>query len=50
MHTLWKGALSFGLVYIPVKMHSATEDMDITMKQINRICGSPISLLKSWIL
>ncbi|MEK4510149.1 non-homologous end joining protein Ku [Paenibacillus sp. FSL K6-2524] len=47
MHTLWKGALSFGLVYLPVKMHAATEDKDITMKQIHRTCGSPISLLKS---
>jgi len=46
MHTLWKGALSFGLVHLPVKMHSATEDKDITMKQIHRTCGSPISSLK----
>ncbi|MEK4510818.1 Ku protein [Paenibacillus anaericanus] len=47
MHTLWKGALSFGLVYLPVKLHSATEDKDITMKQIHRICSSPISLHKT---
>ncbi|OAB30299.1 Ku protein [Paenibacillus macquariensis subsp. defensor] len=47
MHTLWKGALSFGLVHLPVKMHAATEDKDITMRQIHRTCGSPISLLKS---
>ncbi|AJS61451.1 DNA repair protein [Paenibacillus sp. IHBB 10380] len=47
MHTLWKGALSFGLVHLPIKMHAATEDKDITMRQIHRTCGSPISLLKS---
>lgn len=46
MHTLWKGALSFGLVHLPVKMHAATEDKDISMKQIHRACGSPISSLK----
>ena len=25
MRTLWKGAISFGLVNIPVKMYTATE-------------------------
>lgn len=46
MHTLWKGALSFGLVHLPVKMHAATEDKDISFKQIHRECGTPISSQK----
>ena len=29
MRTLWKGAVSFGLVNIPVKMYVATENKDI---------------------
>ncbi|WP_375163044.1 Ku protein [Paenibacillus sp. SC116] len=28
-------------------MHAATEDKDISMKQIHRACGVPISLLKT---
>ena len=44
MHTVWKGAISFGLVHVPVKMFSATEDKDISMKLIHRDCGSNISI------
>ncbi|WP_199624444.1 non-homologous end joining protein Ku [Paenibacillus alkalitolerans] len=43
MHTIWKGAISFGLVNIPVKMYAATEDKDISMRMLHRDCGTPIS-------
>lgn len=33
---LWKGAISFGLVHIPVNLHSATEDSRPKMKMIDR--------------
>jgi DNA end-binding protein Ku len=46
MHTVWKGAISFGLVYIPVKLHSATEEKEISMKQLHKDCCSPISQVK----
>ncbi|MED4953355.1 Ku protein, partial [Paenibacillus macerans] len=46
MHTVWKGAISFGLVHVPVKMFSATEDKDISMKYIHKVCGSPISYVR----
>ncbi|GIO42437.1 non-homologous end joining protein Ku [Paenibacillus apis] len=46
MHTVWKGAISFGLVHVPVKMFSATEDKDISMKYIHQVCGSPISYVR----
>ncbi len=46
MHTIWKGAISFGLVHVPVKMHSATEDKDIPMKYIHKPCGSPIGYVR----
>ncbi|WP_274649099.1 Ku protein [Paenibacillus humicola] len=46
MHTVWKGAISFGLVHVPVKMFSATEDKDISMRLIHRECGSPISYVR----
>ncbi|MGO4107630.1 non-homologous end joining protein Ku [Paenibacillus sp. YAF4_2] len=43
MHTVWKGAISFGLVHVPVKMFSATEDKDISLRMIHEPCGSPIA-------
>lgn len=46
MHTIWKGAVSFGLVHVPVKMFSATEDKDISMRMIHKPCGTPISYVR----
>lgn len=46
MHTVWKGAISFGLVHVPVKMFSATEDKDISMRYIHTECGSPLSYIR----
>lgn len=42
MRPIWKGALSFGLVYIPVKMYSATEKKDIRFHYLHRKCHTPI--------
>jgi DNA end-binding protein Ku len=43
MHTVWKGAISFGLVHVPVKMFSATEDKDISMRYVHKECGTPLA-------
>lgn len=42
MHTMWKGTISFGLVNIPVKMHAATENKDIKLRQLHKECQTPI--------
>ncbi|HLQ71164.1 MAG TPA: Ku protein [Bacillota bacterium] len=42
MHTMWKGTISFGLVNIPVKMHAATENKDIKLRQLHKECRTPI--------
>lgn len=47
MHTVWKGAISFGLVHVPVKMFTATEDKDIRLRYIHKKCGTPISYTRS---
>lgn len=47
MHTVWKGAISFGLVTIPVKLHAATEDKGIKLRQIHSKCKRPIKQEKS---
>jgi len=46
MHTVWKGAISFGLVHVPVKMFTATEDKDVSMRYIHDVCGTPISYVR----
>ena len=47
MHTVWKGAISFGLVHVPVKMFTATEDKDVHFRQLHKDCGMPISYQKT---
>ncbi|MBB6730762.1 Ku protein [Cohnella zeiphila] len=47
MHTVWKGAISFGLVHVPVKMFTATEDKDVHLRYIHKVCGTPISYVRS---
>ncbi len=46
MHTMWKGTISFGLVNIPVKLHSATENKDVKLRQLHKECQSPIKYEK----
>src|ERR1700712_1263881 len=42
MRSMWKGAVSFGLVSIGVKMYSATEEKDVSFHQVRRSDGSRI--------
>jgi DNA end-binding protein Ku len=42
MRSIWKGAISFGLVTIPVKLYSATEERDVSFHQVRRSDGSRI--------
>jgi len=46
MHTLWKGAISFGLVNVPVKMFAATEEKDIHMRYLHKECTTPLSFVR----
>jgi DNA end-binding protein Ku len=46
MRTLWKGAVSFGLVNIPVKMYVATENKDIKFNYLHQECMSPVQYRK----
>ncbi|QGT98888.1 Ku domain protein [Candidatus Syntrophocurvum alkaliphilum] len=46
MRTLWKGAVSFGLVNIPIKMYVATERKDIKFNYLHKECMSPIKYQK----
>lgn len=42
MRSMWKGAVSFGLVSVPVKMYTATQSHDISFHQVHRIDGGRI--------
>lgn len=42
MRSLWNGSLSFGLVTIPVKLYSATEDHDVSFRQVHAADGGRI--------
>jgi len=44
--SIWKGAITFGMVAIPSKLYSATEDADISLHQYHKDCGSRISMPK----
>jgi len=42
MRSMWKGAISFGLVMIPVKLYTATEQRDVTFRQVHAADGGRI--------
>jgi DNA end-binding protein Ku len=42
MRAIWKGAVSFGLVSVPVKLYSATESKDISFRQVHAKDGGRI--------
>ena len=42
MQAIWKGTISFGLVTIPVKVYSATEERDISFRQVHEADGGRI--------
>lgn len=42
MRSIWKGAINFGMVTIPVKLYSATEERDVRFRLVHRKDGSPI--------
>jgi Ku protein len=39
---IWKGAISFGMVSVPVKMYGATEDRDIHFRLLHRADAAPV--------
>ncbi|ACB83736.1 Ku protein [Natranaerobius thermophilus] len=42
MRPLWKGAISFGLVNVPVKMYAATEKKNVKFRYLHRDCNAPV--------
>lgn len=42
MRSIWRGAITFGLVNVPVKLYSATEDHDLPLHQVHNADGGRI--------
>ncbi len=42
MRAIWRGAVSFGLVNVPVRLYSATENHDVHFRQVHREDGGRI--------
>ena len=36
---MWEGAVSFGLIVIPVKLYGATEPVDVPLHQVHGVDG-----------
>ncbi|WP_081412101.1 Ku protein [Alicyclobacillus herbarius] len=44
---MWKGAVSFGLVNVPVRMFAATESKDLKFRYLHRECKTPIQYTRT---
>ena len=42
MRSMWKGAISFGLVSIPINLYPATEKKDVKFRYLHKDCHTPI--------
>ena len=46
MRPIWKGSISFGLVYIPTAVYPATREEKLSFRQLRRTDLSPIKYKK----
>lgn len=44
MRSMWKGAIGFGLVSIPVKLYAATEEHGVSLHQVHAEDGGRIRM------
>lgn len=42
MRAIWRGSIAFGLVNVPVKVYSATDDHDVSLHQVHELDGGRI--------
>ncbi len=47
MRAIWKGAVAFGLVNVPVKLYAATGEHEVPLHQVHRIDGGRIRYRKT---
>jgi DNA end-binding protein Ku len=44
---MWKGAVAFGLVNVPIKLYAATEDHDVRFHQVHAADGGRIKMVRT---
>ena len=55
MRAIWKGAVAFGLVNVPVKVYAATGEHNVTLHQVHRedrrmaVANSPPAPHRQWL-
>jgi DNA end-binding protein Ku len=47
VRAIWKGAVSFGLVNVPVRLFAATQEHDIRFHQVHRVDGGRIRMKRT---
>jgi len=47
MRAMWKGAVAFGLVNVPIKLYAATEDHDVRFHQVHADDGGRIKMQRT---
>ena len=47
MRAMWKGAVAFGLVNVPIKLYAATEDHDVRFHQVHAADGGRIKMVRT---
>ncbi len=47
MRAMWKGAVAFGLVNVPIKLYAATEDHDVRFHQVHATDGGRVKMLRT---
>ncbi len=46
MRTIWKGAISFGLVNIPIRLATATNKNNIKFRMLHKECKTPVDMVR----
>jgi DNA end-binding protein Ku len=46
MRTIWKGAISFGLVNIPIRLATATNKKNIKFRMLHKECKTPVDMVR----
>jgi DNA end-binding protein Ku len=47
MRAMWKGAVAFGLVNVPIKLYAATEDHDVKFHQVHAADGGRVKMQRT---
>lgn len=48
MRSIWRGAINFGMVTIPVKLYTATEQKDVRFHLVHKTDGARIVEKRFW--